>query len=334
MCATVRLGWVGVRGYGRRFWDSINKSPLCNIVACLHPDTQVANEAATRMNCLPFTELDDLLDYKDVDALVISIPNKYHYDYSRRALESGKHVFVEKPLTNSVAEGEMLVRLSIEKSRVLMVGHNYRKSGFLKRMKKELENGRIGKIVASEFNMGHGGGLKFKPHQWRFHREEYPGGPLNMLGTHLIDAANNLFGKPKSVSGIVKNMYADTTAEDMSLIQVCYQNGVVANIVNLYNSASTEFINIYGTNGALHFKRWPVEGLWLQPKDIDCNCAPYEALTYEENNTALEIFEDFIRAIQENTLNQTNSTQALEVVRVMEAALMFHKTGKLIQLCD
>jgi len=317
----VNLGWVGVRGYGKRFWDSIKGSPLCHVTACFHPNTQVVDEAAKRMGCCPFTEFEDLINCKEVDAVILTVPNEFHFDYSKRALEAGKHVLVEKPLTNTLVEAKKLMKLAGGKSLVLMVSHNYRKNDFLVRLKEELERGKIGKPVAAEFNVGHGGGLKFKPDKWRFHKEKCPGGPLNMLGTHMIDASNYLFGNVTKVNGIVKNLYAETTAEDMSLIQLVYQSGVVANITNLYNSVSTEFINVYGTEGALRFSRWPKTGLWFQSKDIDCDCAPYEPLVYRENNTAEEIFEDFIRAIQDDCDHLDNIHDAVETVRIMEEAL-------------
>jgi len=329
MSNQINLGWVGVRGYGQRFWNSIKDSQFCRVTACFHPDMQVVNEAAKKMGCLPFTELDDLLNSKDVNALIMTIPNEFHFEYSKRALEAGKHVLVEKPLTDTLVEAEKLMKLAKDKSLVLMVSHNYRKSGFLVRLKEELERGRIGEPVAAEFNMGHGGGLKFRSDEWRFYKDKCPGGPLNMLGTHMIDASNYLFGKVIKVNGIVKNLYAETTAEDMSLIQLVYQSGVVSNITNLYNSVSTEFINVYGTEGALRYSRWPETGLWFQPKDIDCVCAPYETLAYVESNTAVEIFEDFIRAIQDDANHLYNIQDAVDTVRIMEEALRLQNTKKL-----
>ena len=156
-----------------------------------------------------------------------------------------------------------------------------------------------------------------------------------MLGVHLIDTTNFLFGTPIKVSGVVKNLYADTSAEDMSLIRVNYENGVVANITNLYNSVSTEFINIYGTEGALRFSRWPEEGLWFQPKDLDCDFVSFESLEYAKINTAKAIFEDFIQAIlNDDTPTQTNGHKALETVKVMEAALDSHRRDSTVSLIN
>ena len=213
-----------------------------------------------------------------------------------------------------------------------MVGHNYRKNGYVKTIKKSIDSGKIGKVVAGEFNMGHGGGLKFGPEKWRYHIEKCPGGPLNMLGTHLIDAANFLFGEPMKVCGTVKTLCANTTSEDMSLIQLEYENGIVVNITNLYNSVSTEFINIYGTNGAIRYSKWPKETLRFQPKDIDTVCSEYEPLAYNELNSQRKIFRDFIKAVLDENMALVNSSQALKTVQVMEAALESQKKGCAIRI--
>ena len=323
---TIKIGWIGVRGYGQRFWNAVKDSPSFNVVACLHHDAQVVKDAAARMECKPFTDVNNFFELGDFEAIVLTVPNEFHFEYAKKALEVGKHTLVEKPLTNTYEEAKVLIQLALDKGLVLMVGHDYRKSDFIVKMKKELEKGRIGKIVAAEFNMGHGGGLKFGPQKWRFHRKKCPGGPLNMLGTHSIDAANYFFGKVKKVNGIVKNLYASTTAQDMALIQLEYESGVVVNIANLYNSVSTEFINIYGTKGALRFSRWPKIGLWFQPKDIDCDCAPYEEIPFNDNNSARELFEDFLRAVSGK--GTSNMHDALETVRIMEEALKLQEDNK------
>ena len=153
-----------------------------------------------------------------------------------------------------------------------------------------------------------------------------------MLGSHLIDATNYLFGEPMKVYGSVKNQFANTTTEDMSLIQLEYENGIVVNITNLYNSVSTEFINVYGTNGAVRYSKWPKETLWFQPKDIDTVCSEYEPIAYNESNPKRKIFRDFIKAVLDKNLSLVNSSQALKTVQVMEAALESQKKGRVIRI--
>lgn len=317
----MKIGWIGVRGYGRRFWDAVKRVPGYKITACLHLDSEVSRDAARVMGCKPFFNQDDFFRLGGFDGVVLTVPNEFHFHYGMKALNAGKHVLVEKPLANTLVQAEKMVKSARSKSLVLLTGHNYRKSGFIVKMKAEIDKGSIGKVVAAEFNMSHGGGMKFGPDKWRFHKDKCPGGPLNMLGTHLIDTANYFFGKVDRAQGVVKKLYASTTAQDMALIQLEYRSGVVANITTLYNSVSTEFINIYGTDGALRFNRWPKVALWFQPKDAGCECARYRRLAFSDNNTAREIFEDYLRLFRGEKGISSNAEDALAVVEVMEKVL-------------
>ncbi len=312
---------MGVRGYGRRFYDLIKDSEYCNIVACLHKDNSVAEDAARCMGGSAFTDAKAFFSNDKMDAVILTVPNEYHYFYALEGMSAGKHILVEKPVTNTLDEAEKLLIGAQQSGLILMVGHDFRQNGFITRMKSEIDKGTIGEIVAAEFNLSHGGGLKFGPDKWRFHRDKCPGGPLNMLGTHLIDASNYLFGKVIDVRGRVKSLYARTTSEDMSLIQLEYESGVVSNIVTLYNSVSTQFINIYGTEGALRFSNLPEPKLCFQAKDTNCSVTPYVELAFENVNAQKVIFENFVTAILNEDSELENLSEAIEVVRVMEQAL-------------
>ncbi len=71
------------------------------------------------------TKYQDLLQDDRLDAVVVATPVRFHFDMARQALMVGKHVFVEKPLTRSVAEAKELIALAAEKKRKLMVGHTF-----------------------------------------------------------------------------------------------------------------------------------------------------------------------------------------------------------------
>lgn len=319
----VKVGWVGVRGYGKRFWEVLDASPFRRqITSCFHPDATVANEAAATMRCSPFSDWKDFLGQKDLDAVVLAVPNEFHYSLAAEALRQSKHVFVEKPLTNHYHEAIDLVRLARERERVLAVGHNYRRFGFMRAIKAWLEQGRIGEVVGAEMNMSHGGGLKFQPSQWRWHQDKCPGGPLNMLGTHLIDASQYLFGEPAQVSAVVKNLYASTSAEDTAFVRLQFKSGVTVSLVTLYNSVSTERIDIFGTRGALRFSRWPEETLFFQPADVNLTAGAYEKIAYPAVNTQREIFEEFLRCVTFGEKPEIEGEVAAKTVEVLQAALL------------
>ncbi|MCJ7472561.1 MAG: Gfo/Idh/MocA family oxidoreductase, partial [Actinobacteria bacterium] len=88
----------------------------------------------------------DLLKDKDINAIVIAMPAEKHYEYSKKAILSGKDVFVEKPLSLRTENAEELVRLAKENNRILMVGHLLQYHPVFKKLKEIVKSGKLGKI--------------------------------------------------------------------------------------------------------------------------------------------------------------------------------------------
>jgi len=103
------------------------------------------------------TKLNAVLANKEIEAVVVSAPAALHYLMAKKALQAGKDVFVEKPLSLTVEEGEELVRLSEESDRILMVGHVLEYHPGIVRLKQLVDEGELGKInyiYSSRLNLG------------------------------------------------------------------------------------------------------------------------------------------------------------------------------------
>lgn len=87
-----------------------------------------------------------IFDDKLVDAIVIATPVGTHFDLAKRALESGKHVLVEKPMTQTAAQSEELIGLASKNDRVLMVDHTFVYTGAVRKMKEIIEVGELGDL--------------------------------------------------------------------------------------------------------------------------------------------------------------------------------------------
>ena len=95
----------------------------------------------------PIADYKDLLDVPDLDAVAIATPVHAHYPIAKEFLAAGKHVFVEKPFTNSYETALELVKLAEEKKRVLMVGHTFEYTAAVNKVKEIVESGELGKIL-------------------------------------------------------------------------------------------------------------------------------------------------------------------------------------------
>lgn len=101
--------------------------------------------------------LDDLYNDPELHAIVVATPVHTHYPIAKRALELGKHVLLEKPMTQSVAEAEALVALSKEKGLTLMVDHTFLYTGAVQKIKELIDSGELGAIEyfdSTRINLG------------------------------------------------------------------------------------------------------------------------------------------------------------------------------------
>lgn len=104
-----------------------------------------------------FVDPSELLARPDLDAVVIATPAKTHFELGTRALEAGKHVLIEKPLAMSVAEGLALVALAEEKGLVLMAGHTFLYNAAVRRLKRYVDEGELGRVFyvySQRLNLG------------------------------------------------------------------------------------------------------------------------------------------------------------------------------------
>ena len=92
------------------------------------------------------TDYDDIVSSSEVDAIAIVTPVHTHYELARKALNNGKHVFVEKPFTSTVAQAEELLELADRKNLIIMVDHTFLFTGAVKKIKEFVDDNILGEL--------------------------------------------------------------------------------------------------------------------------------------------------------------------------------------------
>ncbi len=123
----INIGVVGVGYLGRLHVQQLKTIPEANLVGIFDTDTRRAKAISQEFQVKAEKSFPRLL--AKVDALTIVTPTVTHFEYARQALEAGKHVFIEKPITTTVAEAETLIQLSRERNLKIQVGHIERFNG-------------------------------------------------------------------------------------------------------------------------------------------------------------------------------------------------------------
>jgi len=188
-----RIHWLlkGVAGLG----DQIE------IRAIFDPNTERSKEWRQDANC-PDAELcgdyAELLRREDIDWVAISSWNSLHAGQAVEALEAGKHVFCEKPLSTSLEDAARLHAAAKASNRLFLVGFTLRYSSFYRKLKETIDSGVIGKVVSMEFNetlgFNHGGHIMSC---WR-RLEKFTGSHILEKCSHDIDVASWLIGSRAS----------------------------------------------------------------------------------------------------------------------------------------
>jgi predicted dehydrogenase len=154
----IQLGVVGCGYWGPNLIRNLKQNPECHLkVLCDLSDQRLRHMRRLYPDLNTTSQFDELVNDPAVQAVVIATPVRFHYEMAKACLQAGKHVFVEKPMARTTAEGEELVELARENGLVLMVGHTFLFSPAVRRMKEIIDAGDIGDIQyisARRLNLG------------------------------------------------------------------------------------------------------------------------------------------------------------------------------------
>ncbi len=152
------LAVVGFGYWGPNLVRNLLSLPRCTLAAvCDRDPRRLAACAAAAPGVRTTDDFDGILRDGSIEAVMIATPVRSHFPLASRALQAGKHVFVEKPLAASAAECETLIDLAAARSLVLMVGHTFLYTPAVRRMKELIDEGAIGEtlhISARRLNLG------------------------------------------------------------------------------------------------------------------------------------------------------------------------------------
>ena len=266
---------------------------------------------------------DDVFNNNEIDAVVIATPVFTHFELAKKALESGKHVLLEKPMTSSVAEAEQLIELANKYKKVLMVDHTFLYTGAVQKMKGMIDAGEIGNIKyfdSTRINLG-----LFQP-------------DVNVLwdlAPHDISILNYFKNeKPYSVqaTGI---SHTKNDIENIAYLTVNYPSDFIAHFNCSWTSpVKIRLLLLGGDKKMIVFND-------LEPTEkIKIYDTGYNHKTDEEKNRILVDYRagdiyipkveakealagmaaDFVSAIINNTTPISNYQSGLDVIKILEAS--------------
>ncbi|MFP5235698.1 MAG: Gfo/Idh/MocA family oxidoreductase [Acidobacteriota bacterium] len=242
----IRVGIVGFGMAGRVF-----HAPLLSSVEGFRFAAVVErhlNEAESRYpGITTCRSLDEMLADRTLDLVVIATPSGTHFETARQVVAGGKHAVVDKPMATESREIAELAGLAQERGVRLFPFHNRRWDGDFLTVQHLLREGALGRLVHVESRMD-----RWNPRATRRPWKDDPeqgGGVLLDLGTHLVDQALVLFGRPLGVGAEVAREREGEGANDAFTIRLRYEGfGVTLGANNLSSPAGPRFV-VRGTRG-------------------------------------------------------------------------------------
>jgi predicted dehydrogenase len=217
-----------------------------------------SNEALGRMKAeawdTTFMTIEEILDSEDIDAIYVLTPMESHYEYAKRALEHGKHVLIEKPVSGCIADIHELIRLSGEWGKVCMPGHSYLYMPEISRMQRLAQEGRIGNLTSMFMSE-----IYLMPDELacKYH------GPTVEVLCHHIYLMLALLGVPRRIQSFAGCFRKEliTSLDEQVMVNAEFDNGALAHMFISWaghdetSDPWTFKLKLLGTIGGLHFSR-------------------------------------------------------------------------------
>jgi predicted dehydrogenase len=248
MASQIGVGLVGYGLAGRSFHapfiEAVDGLRL-RVIATSDPE-RAAQARAEHPEAVIVDSVDDVLARSDLELVVVAAPNRFHAPIAGRALETGRHVVVDKPMAMDVPEGEKLIEAAVRADRLLCVYQNRRWDGDFLTIRQLIADGALGPIDSLEARFE-----RWSPvgRGWRESAVE-AGGPLPDLGAHLVDQSLLLFGPVRQVWAQSDRRRSGSQVEDSVFVAMDHEGGVRSRLwVSLIAARTGPRLRVRGLGG-------------------------------------------------------------------------------------
>ncbi len=331
----LNLGIIGTGWPGQMHAQAIRTISEAKLYACADLDDE--RRKAFAKDYAPekiYADYRELLQDRHVDAAIICLPNFLHFPASLAALEAGKHVLCEKPPTLNAAEMKVLRDEAARHKLVYSFSRQFRFSPAMRAAKKEIDDGRLGKIYYAKATFVRSRGIPVGVGDWFTEKKRSGGGALIDIGIHALDAVWYLMGTPRPVAvtaqvfrnfaHLVKVPVFDV--EDAAYAFIRFENGAVVQLETSWAGNLTddipprqyfgqELVNsiLYGTKASVRLTPLTLfEDRHGELVTVHLHAEPDEANGFELQ------MRNFLGAIAGRTEPINNADQAVALMEMLD----------------
>jgi predicted dehydrogenase len=327
--APINVGCLGMGWWSDVLADAMQRSDKLKIRTCYSRSADKRNAFAKKYGCEPAPSYEAMLGDPGIDAIINTTPNAAHLETTRQAAAAGKHVFLDKPIANTLAEGRAITQACRDADVVLALGYQRRRESQFRWIRRQIDAGVFGRIVNAEANISRDRLGKIDLASWRYQAAGMPGGVMLQIGVHYVDVLEYLVGPVRSVSASSAQLVLPGDNPDVASMILEHDSGALSTVNASYASAAEHYVmNIYGKeasafydlHGGLRFIRRGTEKA--------------QSVPFAKNDTFVDELEEFAAAVRGQGTPETGGEYATRSLGVIRAGIISAREGRRVQLAE
>jgi predicted dehydrogenase len=307
--------------------DAIKRSGKLEIVSCFTRSEDKRQAFARKYGCKPAASYEAMLADPAIEAIINTTPNDVHLPTTRRAAEAGKHVFLDKPIANTVSDGRAITEACRKAGVILALGYQRRRESHFRWIRQQVDTGVFGKLVNAEANISRDRLGKIDLSSWRYTAEGMPGGVMLQIGIHYTDVLEYLIGPIKAVSGRFVRLVLPGDNPDVASLVLEHENGALSTLNASYASASEYYLmNIYGKEASAYYDLH--QGLRFLKRGSTTS----ESVPDRKNDPIVEELEEFAAAVRGESEPEMDGERGTTSLAVLLAGIKSAKEGRRVEV--
>ena len=323
----VRAAVVGIGWWSDVLADAALRGDSIEIAACYTRSNDKRAAFARKYGCRAAESYQEVLADPGIEAVINTTPNSAHLDSTRLAAEAGKHVFLDKPIANTAADGYEIARLCERAGVVLALGYQRRRESHFRWIKAEIDAGRFGRLVQAECNISRDRLGRIDLSSWRYQASGMPGGVMLQIGIHYVDVLEMLMGPVRRVSAAAAQLVLPGDNPDVANLILEHDSGAISNLTASYASASEHYMmNVYGKEATAC---WDLFGGLRHLRRGETRPRPIEL---PENDTVREELDEFADCVRNGGRPETDGRWGSRNLAVVMAGIESARDGRAVDV--
>jgi len=325
----LRVACIGMGWWSDVLADAIQRSGKLKIVACYTRSEEKRRAFAAKYNCRAAPGYEAILEDRGIEAIVNTTPNDAHLETTRAAAAAGKHVFLDKPIANTVSEGRAITEACQKAGVVLALGYQRRRESQFRWIRRQIDAGAFGRLVNAEANISRDRLGKIDLDSWRYTAKGMPGGVMLQIGIHYTDVLEYLLGPIKAVDGRLAQLVLPGDNPDVASLVLEHESGALSTLNASYASASEYYLmNIYGKEASAYYDMH--QGLRLLKRGSN-GAGPVPCA---KNDTFVEELEEFALAARGEGGPEMDGGRATASLAVIRAGIVSAREGRRVEVAE